>query len=61
LLDHKGGISHVGGVMDVPGMYVLGLPFTRRRKSSFIDGIGPDAYDLSSHLAQHLDTLSIRV
>jgi putative flavoprotein involved in K+ transport len=41
--------------MTQPGMYVLGLPFTRRRKSSFIDGVGPDAVDLSIHLAQHLD------
>jgi putative flavoprotein involved in K+ transport len=54
LLDHKGAIRHDGGVMTQPGMYVLGLPFTRRRKSSFIDGVGPDAVDLSIHLAQHL-------
>ncbi len=54
LLDRKGAIRHDGGVMDAPGMYVLGLPFTRRRKSSFIDGVGPDADDLSAHLAQHL-------
>ena len=56
LLDHKGAIRHDGGVMTQPGLYVLGLPFTRRRKSSFIDGVGPDARDLSAHLAQHLDT-----
>jgi putative flavoprotein involved in K+ transport len=55
LLDRKGAIRHDGGVMDAPGMYVLGLPFTRRRKSSFIDGVGPDAQDLSAHLAQHLE------
>jgi len=55
LLDHKGAIRHDGGVMTQPGMYVLGLPFTRRRKSSFIDGVGPDAVDLSIHLKQHLD------
>lgn len=56
LLDHKGAIRHDGGVMDDPGMYVLGLPFTRRRKSSFIDGVGPDAAELAHHLHQHLDT-----
>ena len=55
LLDHKGAIRHDGGVMDAAGMYVLGLPFTRRRKSSFLDGVGPDAQELSVHLAQHLD------
>jgi putative flavoprotein involved in K+ transport len=54
LLDHKGAIRHDGGAMEQPGMYVLGLPFTRRRNSSFIDGVGPDATELSSHLAQHL-------
>lgn len=58
LLDHKGAIRHDGGVMDAPGMYVLGLPFTRRRKSSFIDGVGPDAEELSAHLAQHLGSLA---
>ena len=55
LLDHKGAIRHEGGVMSQPGMYVLGLPFTRRRNSSFIDGVGADATELSAHLAQHLD------
>lgn len=56
LLDQKGAIRHNGGVMERRGMYVLGLPFTRRRKSSFIDGVGPDAIDLGEHLAQHLNT-----
>ena len=55
LLDGKGAIRHDGGIMSVPGMYVLGLPFTRRRKSSFIDGVGPDAIELSGHLAAYLD------
>ena len=56
LLDRKGAIRHDGGVMAQPGMYVLGLPFMRRRKSLFIDGVGPDALDLSAHLARYLDT-----
>ena len=55
LLDAKGAIRHDGGVMDQPGLYVLGLPFTRRRKSSFLDGVGPDATELAVHLAGHLD------
>lgn len=58
LLDHKGAIRHDGGVMGAPGMYVLGMPFTRRRKSSFLDGVGPDAHELSEHLAAHLDAHS---
>jgi putative flavoprotein involved in K+ transport len=51
VLDRKGRIRHDGGVVAAPGMYVLGLPFMRRRKSSFIDGAGDDAADLASHLS----------
>lgn len=50
VLDRKGRIRHHGGVAAAPGMYVMGLPFTRRRKSSFIDGAGDDAADLAAHL-----------
>jgi putative flavoprotein involved in K+ transport len=51
VLDRKGRIRHDGGVVAAPGMYVLGLPFMRRRKSSFIDGAGDDAADLATHLS----------
>jgi putative flavoprotein involved in K+ transport len=54
VLDRKGRIRHDGGVVAAPGMYVLGLPFMRRRKSSFIDGAGDDAADLAAHLSQNL-------
>ena len=55
VLDSKGNIRHDGGVVtEAPGMYVMGLPFLRRRKSSLIDGAGDDARDLSAHLAAHL-------
>jgi len=55
VLDHKGNIRHDGGVVaDSPGLYLLGLPFLRRRKSSLIDGVGDDARDLSAHLAAYL-------
>jgi putative flavoprotein involved in K+ transport len=55
LLDRRGQLRHHGGVVDIPGMYVLGLPFTRRRKSNFLDGVGPDARDLCAHLLHYLD------
>jgi putative flavoprotein involved in K+ transport len=55
VLDRKGHIRHDGGVTDAPGMYLMGLPFLRRRKSSLIDGAGDDARDLSRHLACYLD------
>ncbi len=43
------------GVVEAPGMYLMGIPFLRRRKSSLIDGAADDASDLSAHLASHLD------
>jgi putative flavoprotein involved in K+ transport len=54
VLDRKGNLRHQGGIADFPGLYVLGLPYLRRRKSSFIHGAEDDARDLSEHLAQYL-------
>ena len=54
VFDRRGYIRHCGGVVDAPGIYVLGLPFMRRRKSSFIDGAGADAADLAMHVRQRL-------
>ena len=59
MLDPKGNIRHDGGVVtEAPGLYVMGLPFLRRRKSSLIDGAGDDARDLSAHLASYLGARS---
>jgi putative flavoprotein involved in K+ transport len=55
VLDRKGHIHHDGGVVDSPGMYLMGMPFLRRRKSTLIDGAADDARDLSAHLASYLD------
>lgn len=54
VLDRKGRIQHDGGVVHAPGLYVMGLPFLRRRKSSFIDGAADDAKDLAAHLSERL-------
>lgn len=54
VFDRKGRIMHDGGVVPAPGLYVMGLPFMRRRKSSFIDGAGEDAADLATHLNRSL-------
>jgi putative flavoprotein involved in K+ transport len=54
VLDHKGYVRHEGGVAEAPGLYLLGMPFLRRRKSSLIDGVGDDARDLSAHLDAYL-------
>ena len=54
VLDRKGRIRHDAGVVAAPGMYLLGLPFLRKRKSTLIDGAADDARDLAAHLAQYL-------
>jgi len=54
VLDRKGMIKHKGGAAETPGLYVLGLTFLRRRKSSFIHGAEDDARDLANHLHAHL-------
>jgi len=55
VLDEKGHLRHDGGVVDAPGLYALGLPLLRRRKSSFIFGAEDDARDVIAHLASQLD------
>jgi len=54
VLDRKGWIRHRGGVAEAPGMYVLGMPFLRCRKSSFIHGIEDDARFVTAHLDNYL-------
>jgi putative flavoprotein involved in K+ transport len=54
VVDEKGQLRHDGGVIDAPGMYALGLPVLRRRKSSFIHGVEDDARELIDHLAGYL-------
>jgi len=56
VVDQKGHLRHEGGVVGSPGMYALGLPVLRRRKSSFIYGIEDDAREIIGHLAQHLES-----
>jgi putative flavoprotein involved in K+ transport len=55
VLDRKGRVRHDGGVITWPGLYLLGWPFLRRRKSTFIDGAAADAEDVAAHLAAHVD------
>jgi putative flavoprotein involved in K+ transport len=54
VVDQKGRLRHEGGVVDSPGLYALGLPVLRRRKSTFICGIEDDAREVIGHLAAHL-------
>jgi putative flavoprotein involved in K+ transport len=54
VVDGKGQLRHDGGVVAAPGLYAIGLPVLRRRKSSFIYGAEDDARDLIDHLAGYL-------
>jgi putative flavoprotein involved in K+ transport len=54
VVDAKGQLRHQGGVADSPGLYALGLPVLRRRRSTFICGIEDDAREVTDHLARYL-------
>jgi putative flavoprotein involved in K+ transport len=55
VLDRKGQLRHDGGVVvDAPGLYAIGLPVLRRRKSTFIHGAEDDARELVDHLDGYL-------
>ena len=54
LLDARGEVLHHGGVTPFAGVYAIGLPFQRTRKSAFIDGVGADARVLARHIAARL-------
>jgi putative flavoprotein involved in K+ transport len=54
VVDAKGQLRHDGGVVGSPGLYALGLPVLRRRKSTFIYGIEDDAREVIEHLARYL-------
>jgi len=54
VVDRKGHLRHDGGVVDAPGLYAIGLPVLRRRKSTFIHGAEDDARDVVEHLAGYL-------
>jgi putative flavoprotein involved in K+ transport len=55
VFDRKGRVRHDGGIVEAPGMYLMGMPFLRRRKSSLIDGAADDARDLSASLVSCLN------
>jgi len=61
VLDRKGLVRHDGGVVSSAGVYLIGTPFLRRRKSTLIDGAGDDARDLSDHLVSYLHSSALRM
>ncbi len=58
VFDRNGGLRHDRGLLDAPGLYVIGLPFLRRRKSSFIHGAEDDVREIAAGLAAHLDRVA---
>jgi len=58
VLDRKGLIKHDGGITDSPGMYLVGMPFLRNRKSSFIHGAEDDARFITQHLVSYLEKIA---
>ncbi|HEY2428108.1 MAG TPA: NAD(P)-binding domain-containing protein [Acidimicrobiales bacterium] len=58
VLDRKGRVIHDGGVTPARGLYQMGSTFLRRRKSTFIDGVGGDARELADHLVAYLDEVA---
>jgi len=55
VINAKGELRHEGGVVtESPGLYALGLPLLRRRKSTFINGAEGDARELAQHLLGYL-------
>jgi len=53
VFDRKGALVHDGGVV-AEGLYAMGLPYLRQRKSTFIDGATDDARALATHLSASL-------
>ena len=56
VVDPKGRLRHEGGVVvESPGLYALGLPVLRRRKSTFLYGIEDDAREVIEHLGRFVE------
>lgn len=55
VISPAGEICHVDGITSVPGLFVLGMPFMRRRSSALIDGVGRDAEALGEEVVRHID------
>jgi putative flavoprotein involved in K+ transport len=54
VLDARDQLRHRGGVVASPGLYALGLPVLRRRRSTFLCGIEDDAREVIGELGAYL-------
>ena len=56
--DRRGRVAHDGGVGRLPGLFLLGQPLLRRRRSNLIAGLGMDAGELVAPVRAHLDGMA---
>jgi putative flavoprotein involved in K+ transport len=55
VLDRRGQIRHDGGVViGMRGLYLLGTPFLRRRRSTYIHGAVRDSEDIAELIRRDL-------
>lgn len=54
VVDSRGEIIQTGGFTPLFGLFVLGMNFQRRRNSSFIDGVGSDAWIIAEQIARSI-------
>jgi putative flavoprotein involved in K+ transport len=51
MLDRNGAPAHTNGIGHAPGLYVLGFPWTSKRKSGIIFGVEEDALRIAQDIA----------
>lgn len=54
VVDESGHPLHRDGISPVPGIFYMGLPWMRRRRSSIIPGVADDAVHVADAVAAHL-------
>lgn len=54
VFDRKGRLKHDGGIVGA-GLFAMGLPYMRQRKSTFLNGASDDAAALAARLSYRLD------
>ena len=57
VIDETGAVRHTAGVTDVPGLYVLGLPWQTARGSALLGFVGADAAALAARLTDDCNHL----
>lgn len=58
VFNENGIVQHSNGISDIEGLYFLGLPWLRKRKSGIILGIGEDAEFILERLLIHFRKVS---